>query len=159
VVDVTEPRSGADPVEPSAPDAAAVDAPEVGAGPLARQHPVVVYTLLRLGMLAAVGAVLYLVGLRGVWLLLFAFLVSGVVSAFVLSRPREGAVLGITTAVRSVNARIDATARAEDDDLDDVDEQPAGSADEQSAGSADAAPAGSADAAPTGSGDAPPPSR
>jgi hypothetical protein len=122
VVRVTDPASSPEPAEPAAPDAAAVDAPEVGAGPLARQHPVVVYTLLRLAMLAAVAAVLYLVGLRGVWLLLFAFLVSGVISAFVLTRPREGAVLGITSAVKGVNARIDATARAEDDDLDDLDD-------------------------------------
>ncbi len=125
MVRVTDTASSPEPVEPDVPDVSAVDAPEVGAGPLARQHPVVVYTLLRLAMLAAVGAVLYLVGLRGVWLLLFAFLVSGVASAFVLTRPREGAVLGITSAVKGVNARIDATARAEDDDLDDLDELPA----------------------------------
>lgn len=108
---VEQPDAGSPPVS-------AVDAPEVGAGALARQHPVVVYTLLRVGMLVAVGAVLYLLGLRGVWLLLFAFLVSGLVSAFALSRPREGAALGITRAVKGVNARLDASARAEDDDLD-----------------------------------------
>ena len=130
--------SSPDPVDESAggppPGVRAVDAPEVGAGPLARQHPVVVYTLLRVGMLLAVAAVLYLVGLRGVWLLLFAFLVSGVISAFVLTRPREGAVLGITTAVKGVNARIDATARAEDDDLDDPDETSAAPPDDGSPG-------------------------
>jgi hypothetical protein len=140
VVHVTDPVSSPNPVErPAAgappetgafeavdavPEVDPVDAPEVGAGPLARQHPVVVYTLLRIGMLVAVGAVLYLVGLRGVWLLLFAFLISGVVSAFALSRPREGAALGISTAVKGVNARLDASARAEDED-DDLDDPPA----------------------------------
>ena len=84
-----------------------------------RRHPVVVYTLMRLGLLVAVGAVLYLFGLRDVWLVLFAFLVSGVISAFVLSRQRQGAALGISTAVRGINERMDASARAEDDDLDD----------------------------------------
>ncbi len=143
MVHVTDPVSSPDPVERPAvgappetgavdaddsPEVGPVDAPEVGAGPLARQHPVVVYTLLRIGMLVAVGAVLYLVGLRGVWLLLFAFLISGVVSAFALSRPREGAALGISTAVKGVNARLDASARAEDED-DDLDDPPAAPAD------------------------------
>lgn len=105
--------------EETGPGAASVgDATAPAAAP-AGPHPVLVYTLLRAGVLVAVGAVLYLVGLRGAWLLLFAFLVSGVVSAFVLSRPREGAALGITRAVRGINERIDASARAEDDDVDD----------------------------------------
>lgn len=110
---MTEPVSSPDPVEPQG------EASPAETDRVARQHPVVVYTLLRLAMLAVVGLVLYLVGLRGVWLLLLAFLVSGVLSAFVLSRPREGAALGITSAVKGINARIDASARAEDDDLDD----------------------------------------
>ena len=98
-----------------------VDAPEVGSGAVARQHPVFVYTMLRVAMLFAVGAVLYLVGVRGVWLILFAFLVSGVISAVVLRTPREGAVLGFTSAYKGINARIDASTRAEDHD-DDLDE-------------------------------------
>jgi hypothetical protein len=61
------------------------------------------------------------VGVRGVWLILFAFLVSGVLSAFVLRRPREGAVLGFTSVYRGINDRIDASTRAEDHD-DDLDE-------------------------------------
>ena len=89
---------------------------EVPAG----RHPVLVYTIKRFALLVLVGALLYLVGTRGVWLILFAFLISGVISAFVLSRSREGAAYGITTAISRVNARIDASARAEDyDDLDD----------------------------------------
>ena len=101
-----------------------VDRPEAGAGVLARQHPVVVYTLLRLAILAACGAVFYLLGARGVWLILFAFLVSGLISGFVLRRPREGAVLGLTSAYSGINARMDARTRAEDHD-DDLDEPPA----------------------------------
>jgi hypothetical protein len=81
-------------------------------------HPVVTYTVLRLAILAAVGGVLYLLGLRDVWLILFAFLVSGVISAVVLNRRREGAAYGITSALRNVNARIDASSRAEDVDDD-----------------------------------------
>ena len=77
--------------------------------------------MLRIAILAAVGAVLYLVGVRGVWLILFAFLVSGLISAVALRRPREGAVLGFTSAYQGINARIDATTRAEDGD-DDLEE-------------------------------------
>jgi hypothetical protein len=115
VTDQTTP----DPVD--LPGDEAVDAPAVGDGAVARQHPVFVYTMLRIAMLAAVGAVLYLLGARGVWLILFAFLISGVLAAFVLRRPREGAVLGFTSADQGINSRIDASTRAEDHD-DDLDE-------------------------------------
>ena len=102
-------------------DGSEVDAPEVGSGSIARQHPVVVYSLLRVAMLLAVGAVLYLLQARGVWLILFAFLISGVLSAFLLKSPREGAVLGFRSAYKGINARIDESTRAEDAaaDLDD----------------------------------------
>ena len=112
-------------VDPSDAEVSSVDAPEVGDGAPARQHPVFVYTMLRAAMLVAVGAVLYLVGVRGVWLILFAFLVSGLISAFALRNPREGAVLGFTSAYQGINARIDATTRAEDhDDGDEFGGQP-----------------------------------
>ena len=104
-----------------------VDVVETGPDRIAipSAHPVVIYSLLRLGILAAVGGVLYLVGVRGVWLILFGFLVSGVISAVVLSRRREGAAYGITRAVRSVNSRIDASSRAEDAN-DDAEFEPGG---------------------------------
>ena len=120
--DVTRPPAE---VDPSDADVFPVHDPEVGDGALARQHPVFVYTMLRAAMLVAVGAVLYLVGVRGVWLILFAFLVSGLISAFALRNPREGAVLGFTSAYQGINARIDATTRAEDhDDGDEFGGQP-----------------------------------
>lgn len=94
-------------------------------GPGPGRHPVLVYTGLRIAVLAAVGGVLYLVGLRGIYLILFAFLVSGVISAFVLSRIRESAAYGITSVVRGIGDRIDASTRAEDvDDSADFDERP-----------------------------------
>jgi hypothetical protein len=100
----------------SAPDAAAAPA-ETTFG----RHPVLLYTLQRLGVLVAVGAVLFLLGLREVWLILFAFLISGVISAFALKGSREGASYGITGAVTRVNKRIEDSARAEDaDDYDDL---------------------------------------
>jgi hypothetical protein len=105
--------------DPQSPAAAGV--PDDAAIPSA--HPVLVYSLLRLAVLAAVGGLLWLLGLRGIYLILLAFLVSGVISAVALSRRREGAAYGITRAVRSANARIDASSRAEDvDDADEFDD-------------------------------------
>jgi hypothetical protein len=76
-----------------------------------------------------VGGVLYIVarlsgldltGAGGLLLLVFAFLISGVISAFALNRPREGAAAGLTTAISRVNAKIDASSRAEDAPDDDL---------------------------------------
>jgi hypothetical protein len=80
---------------------------------------VVVYTLLRFLLVALVGGVLYLAGVRGIWLILFAFLISGVISVVALNRRREIAAVGVTTAIQRVNARIDAGSRAEDETADD----------------------------------------
>ncbi|MEV7009644.1 DUF4229 domain-containing protein [Streptosporangium sp. NPDC051022] len=53
-------------------------------------HPVFVYTVSRLGLLAASIALLYLVGLRQPLILLVAaFLVSGVASYVLLSKQRD----------------------------------------------------------------------
>ena len=92
-------------------------------------HPVLVYTVLRLVILAVVAGVLYIVarlsgvdltGAGGLLLLVFAFLISGVISAFALNRPREVAAAGVTSAITRVNAKIDASSRAEDAPDDDL---------------------------------------
>lgn len=97
----------------------AADAPDQAAPSFGR-HPVVLYTAKRIVLLLVVGGALYLVGVRGIWLILFAFLVSGFIAMVALKDSREGAAYGITHAVQKVNDRIDASSRAEDyDDLDD----------------------------------------
>lgn len=97
----------------------AADAPDQAATSFGR-HPVVLYTAKRIVLLLVVGGALYLVGVRGIWLILFAFLVSGFIAMVALKDSREGAAYGITHAVQKVNDRIDASSRAEDyDDLDD----------------------------------------
>ena len=102
---------------PEAPEAAPAEPADTAFG----RHPVLIYTLQRLGVLVVVGVVLYLLGLRDVWLVLFAFLISGVISAFALKGSREGASYGITGAVTRVNKRIEESAKAEDvDDYDDL---------------------------------------
>jgi hypothetical protein len=91
--------------------------PQVGQS-LADQHPVLLYTTWRLAIFIVVLVVLYLVGLREVWLIVFAFLISGVASIFVLNRRRQQAVGGISSLFGKMNARIDASSRAEDGDDD-----------------------------------------
>lgn len=105
-------------VESAAVESAAADATSSDAS--FGRHPIVIYTLKRLLLLMVVGGLLYLVGLRGLFLILFAFLISGVIAMVALKGSREGAAYGITHAVQKVNDRIDASTRAEDyDDLDD----------------------------------------
>ena len=56
-------------------DSASVSEPDAAASFGA--HPVLAYTVKRVLLLAGVGGVLYLVGVRGLWLVLFAFLAGG----------------------------------------------------------------------------------
>ena len=74
------------------------------------------YTTLRLSMLLAVGAVGYLLGMRGVLLAAVAFLVSGILSFFVLDRQRDALGQSVGNVFQRLNARIDADSRKEDVD-------------------------------------------
>ncbi len=74
------------------------------------------YSTLRLAVLLVVGAVCYLVGLRGFMLLLVALIVSGVLSLFVLDRQREALGESVGGVLSRINARIDANTRSEDVD-------------------------------------------
>lgn len=74
------------------------------------------YTTLRLAMLIAVGAVSYLLGLRDILLLIVAFLVSGILSLVLLDRQRDAMGASVGGLFSRINARIDASAKAEDDE-------------------------------------------
>lgn len=74
------------------------------------------YTTLRLAMLILVGAIAYLIGLRGLTLAVVAFLASGLISFFVLDRQRDQMGESIGGFFKSINARIDADTRKEDVD-------------------------------------------
>ena len=77
------------------------------------------YAALRLLMLAAVGGVLYLIGMRG-WLLAFAaVLVSGIVSLFLLMKQRNDAAVNLERSVDHWKQR-----HAHEDDDADEDEPP-----------------------------------
>lgn len=77
----------------------------------------VVYTLLRLGLFAAVWVLVQVVtpwrGLVGVAV---AILISGGISLFVLDRPRGQLAIGVQAFMQRINDRIEASTRAEDDD-------------------------------------------
>ena len=104
------------PLDVPLPDTGPTQAPSPPPEPPA-SHAVLRYTALRLAILVAVGAVLYLIGLRDYLLLIFAFLISGLIAMVTLNRTREGAAFGIISAVRGFNARIDAGSRSEDADV------------------------------------------
>ncbi|MFC6237123.1 DUF4229 domain-containing protein [Longivirga aurantiaca] len=109
-------------------DDATSPAPDTAAAPRGA-HPVLVYTGLRLLLLAVTAGVLWLIGLREpLILLVFAFLISGVISVFALNRRREVAAVEVVTAVQKVNQRIEESASSEDtleDDLADLGPDPA----------------------------------
>jgi uncharacterized oligopeptide transporter (OPT) family protein len=77
-----------------------------------------VYTFLRILILASFLGVGYLVGLRGVLLLLVGFLASGIVSLFVLSKTRDQLSTSIFSGFQKVNNRIAAAADKEDKIID-----------------------------------------
>lgn len=85
------------------------------------RHPFLVYNLARLALLGAAAGLSYLVGLRGLVLVVAAFVVSGVVSIFVLSRWRDAMSLRVSAYFSRINAKIDESARAEDDLVDEID--------------------------------------
>ena len=78
---------------------------------------VLAYTTLRLLIFAAVWAVLqFLTPLRGLWSITLAILISGAISMFALSKQRDAVSIGVSRFFGGLNARIDASTRAEDDD-------------------------------------------
>ena len=77
-----------------------------------------IYTFLRILILASFLGVGYLVGLRGVLLLIMGFLASGIVSLFVLSKTRDQLSTSIFSGFQRVNKRIAAAAEKEDKIID-----------------------------------------
>jgi uncharacterized membrane protein YbaN (DUF454 family) len=74
-----------------------------------------VYTLARLGVLLAAFGVLYAAGARGVLLIVLAFLVSMLVSYWLLARLRDRFTAHVHTRATRISERMDAAARAEDE--------------------------------------------
>lgn len=86
--------------------------------PPAVPHAGLRYTGLRVALFAAVGSALYLVGVRGLPLLVLAVLLSGLVSLFALNRQRDAAAANIERGM----ARRRARQRAADEALDEAED-------------------------------------
>lgn len=78
------------------------------------------YTALRLLIFVVVVALLWIVGLRGFVLLLFALLLSGVVSLFVLNRSRDAVSTALVNRQQRIKQRMVERTAAEDAWNDDV---------------------------------------
>lgn len=81
------------------------------------------YNTLRLAMVLVVGAVCYVLGARGLVLLVLALVISMPLSFVLLARWRHGMIEEIAARrnpVRALNDRIEAAKRAEDDAVDDA---------------------------------------
>ncbi len=73
-----------------------------------------IYSLARLGLLALFVAVGYFAGLRGYVLIIVGFLVSAVVSLFLLDGLRDRVSVGLFNTKKRIDDKIDAAAAAED---------------------------------------------
>lgn len=79
-------------------------------------NPVVAYSLARFVLFFASVGVLYLLQLRGVWLLLGAIVVSGLASYALLARQRDRMSVAVAERLERARRRIDEGAGSEDDD-------------------------------------------
>jgi len=81
-------------------------------------HPIVVYTAARLGLFAALLLPLWLVGARGLPLLVLALVCSGAVSMLLLNGVRGDFSTAVSQHFRGLNQRIDDATRSEDEEQD-----------------------------------------
>jgi pilus assembly protein TadC len=75
-----------------------------------------IYTGLRLGVLAVALIGLYFAGARGALLLALGLVISGIASYLLLSRHRDAMSVSISNRMSRISAGLEAGARAEDDD-------------------------------------------
>lgn len=78
--------------------------------------PALSYSLARLGLLIAGFALSYLAGLRGVLLIVVAFLGSSVISFFLLNTQRNAMGERVENYFSRLNSKIDENSRKEDVD-------------------------------------------
>lgn len=78
----------------------------------------VIYTAKRLLVLGLVLAVCYLLGLRGLWLIVVALLGSGAISLLLLNKDRDRVSVAVFDWSKRLNARMNSAAQKEDAILD-----------------------------------------
>ena len=94
------------------------DVPDADRETFMAKHPFLVYSALRLVVLLAVGGVLYLLGARGLVLILLAFLLSAVASYVVVSSQRDAVGSHMGGFFGRMNERIEESKRSEDEFID-----------------------------------------
>ncbi len=72
------------------------------------------YTVARLGVLVAVLGVLYVAGARGILLIALAFLVSALLSYWLLAGMRERLASGIEARASRISSKLDEASAVED---------------------------------------------
>lgn len=80
------------------------------------RHPILVYTLARLGLLGVSSGVLWLLGTRGPLLLLLALVVSALLAYLLLRRQRDAVSGALEVRTARTRERLGAAAASEDDD-------------------------------------------
>ncbi len=80
-------------------------------------YAILLYTLARIGLLFLVGFVLYLLGMRSILLIVVAFLISGLLSFFLLDRLRDAVSARFADRLARSKQASAARAAAEDEDL------------------------------------------
>lgn len=100
-----------------------VDVAVVAPGSFTARHPFLVYSALRFGLLVIAAGVCYLLGARGIVLILGAFIASAIVSFIVLAPQRDAVGQRTGSYFRKLNDRIEASKTAEDDLVDEYYEQ------------------------------------
>lgn len=98
-------------------DAAGDDSSSDALPTAAAGHPFLVYTAARILVFLAAAGILYLVGARGILLVLLALIVSGLVSFVLLSSLRDRVSERVATRMDASRERREQAAAAEDDIL------------------------------------------
>lgn len=112
-VDLTD-DGGSEAAEPPV-DTTAEPATGLVAGRGRNGHPVLIYTLARFGLLLLAGLVCYLIGARGILLIVLAFVISGLLSYVILYRQRDKAGARMGGYFSRMNQKIEASKASEDD--------------------------------------------
>ncbi|MGH3328862.1 MAG: DUF4229 domain-containing protein [Streptomycetales bacterium] len=81
---------------------------------MSHKHPALQYSGLRMALLLGAGLLLWLIGLRGLFLLAAAVVISGLASYSLLARQRDAMSAGLARRVRRWREGIDARAASED---------------------------------------------
>lgn len=102
----------AEPVAPP-PDDETPGGSQASSGPTG--HPLLVYTLARILVFGVVAGLLYLVGARGLLLLLFAVLISGLLSFVLLDRLRDRVSERVSHRLDAARERRERAAAEEDE--------------------------------------------